>query len=122
MTATPSSGLIDLSYLNKVTEGENALRVKLVDMLLEETPVELEKMHRLLEEHKLNALGATAHRFKSSAILFGVKDLATDLKALELIAREGKDLEKVRELLEKVTKTCTQACIELKKEREDWHT
>lgn len=112
--------MINLSYLDKVTEGEESLRLKLVDMLLEETPEEMKRMRALFKQKKWNQLGATAHKFKSSAVLFGIKDLSTDLKSLELNARKGENLERVSELLDKVARTCTRACKELRKQREDW--
>ena len=112
--------LLNLSYLDKVTEGEEPLRLKLVDMLLEETPEELKRMRTLFKQEKWNQLGATAHKFKSSAVLFGIKELSADLKTLEFDARKGENLERVSELLDKVARTCTRACKELRKQREDW--
>jgi HPt (histidine-containing phosphotransfer) domain-containing protein len=91
-------------------------------MLLEETPQELAKLQQLYADQKWNALGATAHKFKSSAVLFGIKGLAADLKTIELNARAGKNIDTIGTLLDKVAKTCTLACEELKKEREYWNT
>jgi len=107
---------INTSFLNSVT-GDNAhLRDEMIRTLLEETPVEVDKMHRQLEDSNLKGLAATAHKFKTSATLFGNKELEKDLKSIEVNIKQEKNIEIIPMLLGRVEKISKLACNELEKE------
>jgi HPt (histidine-containing phosphotransfer) domain-containing protein len=79
----------DLSYLESMTTGNNELLIEMIGIFIDQIPEFTDGLQDHLDKGELNALGALAHKAKSSVAVLGMKDLATDLKTLELSAKAG---------------------------------
>ncbi len=99
----------DLTYLESMAMGTNDLIVEMIQIFIDQLPEFTEGLAAHLKNGDLPALGALAHKAKSSVAVMGMDALATDLKTLELTAKAGKDQEQypilVDRFIEQVTVT-----------------
>lgn len=101
-TKGDSDPIINLKYLDTITQGDTELRKKMIQVIIDESPSDIERLKKLLEEKKWESFAAAAHKFKSSATFMGNKGLEKELKIMELNARNSKDLEKLPDQLDQV--------------------
>ena len=85
---------INTEYLDSVSGGNNETIREIVIMFSEQVVEMYNEMRTLLSEKKYQTLGLLAHKAKSSVAIMGMQDLAAILKALEIQAKEGKEIEK----------------------------
>jgi HPt (histidine-containing phosphotransfer) domain-containing protein len=83
----------DLTYLESMSMGTNELIVEMIQIFVDQLPEFTEGLTAHLKNGDYIALGALAHKAKSSVAVMGMDSLATDLKTLELSAKAGKDQE-----------------------------
>jgi len=83
----------DLTYLESMSMGSNDLIIEMIQLFVEQIPEFTEGLTAHLQNGDYTALGALAHKAKSSVAVMGMESLATDLKTLELSAKAGKDPE-----------------------------
>lgn len=99
----------DLTYLESMSMGSNELIIEMVQIFIDQLPEFTEGLTAHLQNGDFMALGALAHKAKSSVAVMGMESLATDLKTLELSAKAGKDQELypilVNRFIEQVTLT-----------------
>jgi HPt (histidine-containing phosphotransfer) domain-containing protein len=79
----------DLGYLESMAMGSNEMIVEMIDLFIEQLPEFTEGMTSLNAKSDFVALGALAHKAKSSVAVMGMNDLANELKQLELAAKSG---------------------------------
>ena len=107
--------LIDLTYLNTITQQDEILREQMIKLMLSETPDELNKMQQLFKQEDWERLAAMAHKFKSTGTYLGNKEIEQDIKLLENLLKNFHSKEEVEKLLTKIDKMCRAACNELEK-------
>jgi HPt (histidine-containing phosphotransfer) domain-containing protein len=99
----------DLTYLESMSPGSNELVVEMIQLFIEQLPEFTEGLDKHLKNKDYTALGALAHKAKSSVAVMGMDSLAADLKTLELSAKAGTDIELypvlVNRFIEQVTLT-----------------
>jgi HPt (histidine-containing phosphotransfer) domain-containing protein len=99
----------DLTYLESMSMGSNDLIVEMIQIFIDQLPEFTEGLTAHLKNGDLLALGALAHKAKSSVAVMGMGSLTSDLKTLELAAKAGKDPEMypilVKRFIEQVTLT-----------------
>ncbi len=83
----------DLEYLESMSMGSNEMIVEMIDLFIEQIPEFTDGLAAHLSEADFAALGAMAHKAKSSVAVMGMNNLANDLKQLELSAKAGEDQE-----------------------------
>ena len=83
----------DLTYLESMSMGSNELIVEMIQIFVDQLPEFTEGLIEHLKSGNYPALGALAHKAKSSVAVMGMDSLAADLKTLELSARAGTDTE-----------------------------
>lgn len=79
----------DLTYLESVSMGSNELIVEMIQIFIDQLPEFTEGLAVHLKNGDYLALGALAHKAKSSVAVMGMDALAADLKTLELSAKAG---------------------------------
>jgi HPt (histidine-containing phosphotransfer) domain-containing protein len=105
----------DLTYLKNMAGG-NIEFVKEMISIFEEQVIELkEDMTKAFNSQNWSALGKVAHKAKSSIAVVGMTDLANELKSLELLAGEGKEIEKYKAIVDRFVIESTEASAELSK-------
>jgi PAS domain S-box-containing protein len=112
---TYSSALIDLKYLDTVTSGNKELRTNMIQLILDETPGELQRINQLLTDKDWYALGAVAHKIKSTATFIGNRFIEKELKKLELDAKAEIGTDTFQGRIQEIERTFNNALKELKK-------
>jgi len=100
---------IDLTYLETLADGSNELIVELMQIFIQQVPEFIEEMNTYYDNKDWEALSAIAHKSKSSIDIVGLKDLQVKLKTLELDAKEGKNVDTYRGIIDEFILTCTNA-------------
>jgi HPt (histidine-containing phosphotransfer) domain-containing protein len=99
----------DLTYLESMSMGSNELIVEMIQIFVDQLPEFTVGLQEHLDNKDYTALGALAHKAKSSVAVMGMESLATDLKTLELSAKAGTDIDiypvLVSRFIEQVTLT-----------------
>ncbi|TAE50545.1 MAG: Hpt domain-containing protein [Bacteroidetes bacterium] len=80
---------IDLSQLRTLTGDDNEFMIEILELILEQSPVVVEDMKRMLSQGDYPALGATAHKYKSSINILGNPDLNQLMRVIENTARDS---------------------------------
>ncbi len=105
--------ITDLTYLKNMSGGSSDIIKEMVNIFIEQTKEYIVDMQRLLNEKDYLALGKLAHKAKSSVAIMGMNDLAADLKSLELLSKDSKDVETYPQIVEKFVTLSKQAIAEL---------
>lgn len=108
--------LIDLKYLDSITQGDEDLKSKMIQVIIDESPADIARLNELCEEGNWEKLAGAAHKFKSSATFIGNKGLEKELKSIELMARGGNNLDKIPAMISHVDSVFKEALELLKKE------
>ena len=87
---------------------------EMINIFIEQTEEYIVDMQKFLDEKDYLQLGKLAHKAKSSVAIMGMNDLATDLKTLELLAKDSKDIETYPKYVNDFVQISTQAISELK--------
>lgn len=93
--------------------GNKDLVLEMIHIFREQVSEFSIEMDKHLASHDYEALGKLAHKAKSSVSIMGLHDLATDLKDLENLARDGKKPETYVEIVENFKQTSAVAIQEL---------
>ena len=96
----------DLSYLNTITQGDDGLKLKMLQTILEEAPEELARMKSLYIRKDWQKLRGAAHKFKSTLVFLGNKKLESIVKKIELNAMNESELAKTGDMINYVTENC----------------
>ncbi|MFK7907879.1 MAG: ATP-binding protein, partial [Chitinophagales bacterium] len=108
---------IDLQFLKELTDNNPELMVKMIDIMLRETPEELEKMEYHYYQQNWQRLAAVAHKFKSSAAFMGLPTMEESIKMIQIDAEKQENMEDLWDRIEVVKETCLEACRELEIEK-----
>ena len=81
----------NLGYLESMSMGSDEMVNEMIQIFLDQIPEFTEGLADLLNQKDFIALGALAHKAKSSVAVMGMDDLASKLKDLELKAKAGED-------------------------------
>jgi len=109
---------LDLSYLNSITGGSPEITAKMINLLLEETPIEIDQLEEFVKEKNWDRLRAVAHKMKSSVNFLGLQYLKDDLMFIENSAERGENLDILPKKVSHISKVCNIALAELKKHLE----
>lgn len=100
---------VDLSYLNIMTADDASLKEKMLQIMLEETPGELDLLEKHLKTANWDGLRAVAHKMKSSVEFMGLRDTLDTLKQIELSAKERSGLDLLEGKINVVVLSCRSA-------------
>ena len=106
--------ITDLTYLNNMSGGNPEIIKEMISIFNEQVQEYIVDMQKLLDEKNYVQLGKLAHKAKSSVAIMGMNDLAADLKSLELLTKEEKEIESYPGYVKKFVQLCQQALSELK--------
>lgn len=106
-------GIIDLSYLEDITDGENEIMAEMITLLLEETPKHLETIQASLANKNWPQLASEAHKIKPMLLYVGLTELSDITKELEAIGKNEKGLEKGPRLISRLQTGFNEVVVEL---------
>ena len=112
-----NSKLIDLSYLNEISDGSNELINDLVYLFFKQIPEYQIALNDYYDKKDWDNLSRIAHKAKSAILMVGMKDLANKLKKLEENAKEGRNINEYQEIIAKFVRESNTAVKELKEIR-----
>lgn len=110
---------LDLSYLQNISMGNKEFVLKLLQTFVEQTSLEMEKIHELSLKKDWDSLSASAHKIKPSFHFVGALEMEALLNTIEI---EAKDKSKLAELPAHISiflKACKEIIIAVKKEIEN---
>lgn len=97
---------IDLEYLNTMSGGDMEMRNTLLEMLVEELPLELAVLSEAAEREDLPAVFQASHSLKSTLAYTGNADVIRLNEGIEESSRQGRwtaeDREQLKVLLERM--------------------
>jgi len=107
--------LTDLTFLQSFTGGNKEKIVKYINLFLQACPDQLAKMNARLAEKDYPGLRAAAHTLKPQVIYMGMKKGEEQVKRIESMAGEQRDVEQLPALFTEFNELCQAAMEELKK-------
>jgi HPt (histidine-containing phosphotransfer) domain-containing protein len=106
----------DLSYLKEITGGEKSIVVEMVEMFIAQVDEFKANMTQYLNDKNWVDLGKEAHKAKSSVLIVGMEELGKNLKKLQLLTEEEKDIDTYPDYVKMFLEQCDAAVIELQEE------
>ena len=83
--------LCDLSYLKKLSGGDNNFISEMVRLFLKQTPIDLVKLQQAIADEDVDTVKRTVHKLKSSVSMLGVGKMTVQLKNMESLLATGSD-------------------------------
>lgn len=108
----------DLSYLKEITGGESSIVVEMIEMFIEQVDEFKENLNKYLTDKNWVELGKEAHKAKSSVLIVGMEDLGKNLKKLQLLTEEEKEISTYPDYVKMFEEQCDAAIKELQVELE----
>jgi len=105
--------IIDLTYVKDMAGGSMDLVREMINIFIAQIPEFLEEMRSCHKKEDWYRLGLIAHKAKSSVAVMGMEQQAMDLKELESLAKEAKDTDRYKTMIDKFEDHCNQAIEEL---------
>ncbi|MBL0246791.1 MAG: PAS domain S-box protein [Sphingobacteriales bacterium] len=116
---TPTSApdhITNFSFLNEATSNDNSLKIKMLEIMLRETPDEIALMEQYCNDQNWERLGKIAHKFKSTITYLGLNNIKEVCKTIQFNAEHKTDLQLLPAMVEQVKNIAQLACNEIKAE------
>lgn len=91
--------ITDLNYLKTMSGGDAKFIQEMIALFRDQIEEYKQYMPDLLRKKDYDNLSKMAHKAKSSVAVMGMAKVAEDLKELEILAHEGKDVEKYESMV-----------------------
>jgi HPt (histidine-containing phosphotransfer) domain-containing protein len=114
MKKRSNGNVTDLTYLKKVSNGDNDFIKEMIVVYLRETPEALNNLENYLKNKDWKKFKEIIHKMKPSFSFFGLKKLYTTIDSMEEYSDKEIHLDLLPEMIAKVKLTCTKAMAELK--------
>lgn len=96
-------GLVDLSYYERVSEGDKAFIAQMIRTFLEDVPVNLAKLQNAVEVYDLKMVARMAHKLKPAWSMSGLNvTLLTQMEESAQAAEPQKELAAQLAILQKI--------------------
>ena len=106
--------IIDLTYLERVCEGDTEFMQEMISAFVETIPETLVEMKNANAAADWPGLARIVHKMKPSLAFMGIEELKGNVLELEALAKAGTDIKGIGNLVERVNATANQAIAELK--------
>lgn len=104
---------VNVDFINEMSDGSDELIRDLVNIFIKQVPVFSEQLDFFYEKGDYLSLSRLAHKIKGSAAMMGIEELSKDMKTLENIAKDSKEIEKYPTFISKFKLISTEAIVEL---------
>ncbi|OWY25098.1 PAS domain-containing sensor histidine kinase [Sphingobacteriales bacterium UPWRP_1] len=108
--------ITNLSFLEESVAGDEELKTKMLEIMINETPQEIALMEKYYHEKNWERLRAVAHKFKSSVVYMGLSGLKEVVQNIQLNAEKHENLDTTGNLIAEVKHTCLLAVQEMQEE------
>lgn len=116
--STNANALIDLGYLDQLSEGDDDFSISMLSYFLDNTPGVIQEMKQFYGESDWKALRNVAHKFKPQLTFMGIKSIFNDVENIEQYANKVENTDQIPALIDRVANVCVQAMEEIKVELE----
>ncbi|HRK29107.1 MAG TPA: PAS domain S-box protein [Chitinophagales bacterium] len=106
----------NLAFLDESIGGDDELKVKMLEIMLRETPDEVAQMEKFYQEKNWDRLRAVAHKFKSTVSYMGLQGLKEVINNIQQNAEKRENLDITQNMIAEVKNICLLACQELQEE------
>jgi HPt (histidine-containing phosphotransfer) domain-containing protein len=110
--------LTDLGYLKEIAGGETVVMKEFIELFLEQITEFRNDLQMHLQNQQWEELGKVAHKAKSSVMTFGLNDLGSHLKQLQLKTQKLAEIDSYPADVDEFVRVISLAEQELKKELE----
>jgi HPt (histidine-containing phosphotransfer) domain-containing protein len=91
--------ITDLNYLKTMSGGDSKFIREMINLFREQIEEYKSIMPELLEKKDYDSLSKIAHKAKSSVAVMGMTQVADQLKELEILANEQKEVDRYESLI-----------------------
>jgi len=110
----------DLSYLSETMSGKKKLIKEMMDVFLQQIPEELQSINDAIIKTDYPTIKNFAHTMKSSVSIMGVSVLKPILEEMEDLGAKATDMEKIKQLNQKLNLICKQGIEEIEREKHNY--
>ena len=107
---------IDMSYLEELALGSNEFKIEMLESFLETTPESIFKMRSSITQGDWKAVGAMAHKMKTSFSFVGMENMVQLSKSLQDLGLAEEKTDEIPGMVEELAGTYAKAEVELKEE------
>ncbi len=107
---------INLEYMELMADGDDEMKQTMIEMLLEDLPIELQKMKDCSDKSDFEELSKVSHKMKSTLSFVGNDAMTRANKQVEKAAKEGKERENISQLIQLLLENCKTVIEELNTE------
>ena len=104
----------DLNYLQQMTGNDSEMMKSMIELFLQQLAEMQIDLELLLNHKNWPELSRLAHKIKSSALVMGIEQMSDEMKELEFLAKEGKNIEKYPDYIARFNTLCDSVDVELK--------
>ena len=109
-----NNNVINLTYLNELSNGQSDFIDKIIALFLSEIPIEIQHLETSVLQRDFKSIYACAHKIKSTISFAGLDDaIKKDLEQIEELATKNENVEKIEMHFSKVKEICFKALDEL---------
>ncbi len=101
-------------YLQQMTGNDNGMMKEMIYLFLQQLVEVRSEFGMLVSSKDWSELSRLAHKIKSSALVMGVESMASEMKELELLAKEARSTEKYSEYVARFNTMSDLVEVELK--------
>jgi HPt (histidine-containing phosphotransfer) domain-containing protein len=110
-----STRVTNLDYLTELSKGNQQFIQDMINIFLEENPVEIELLSESVKEKQFESIKTYSHKLKSTVPFVGIgRFLDDDIAEMEELALQKENMPRIELLFENVRKVCQKAWEELK--------
>jgi HPt (histidine-containing phosphotransfer) domain-containing protein len=102
--------IINLSYLEDITGGDNDVILEMLDLFIRDIPTQVQKMHDFHKSSDLVSVGKEAHKLKPTLQYIGLTGMFEDIKEVEAIVKSNSNVEKLGDLIQSLQEA-TLECV-----------
>ncbi len=107
------NNITDLSYIREMAGDSKDILVEMITIFVSQVPEFIEELNSCYEKADWYNLSMIAHKAKSSVSIMGMNNQAEALKELELLAKDQKEIDKYKGIIQQFIKDCKIAVEEL---------
>jgi len=111
--AAKKKGVVNLSYLIKITDGNKEFIKEMLQLVVTEMPPDLTEINTAIAGRDFATIKAIAHKLKSTIPIVGLDRELPALAEVEQLAANGEQLPRIKKLFAGVEAQCRQAVEEI---------
>ncbi|HET6226518.1 MAG TPA: ATP-binding protein, partial [Bacteroidia bacterium] len=112
-----SKKVINLEYLINIMSGKKELIRETIEIFVKQANEDLPIINAAIDKDDFLTVKRFAHRMKSTITMMGINSLTPVLEEMEVLGNQKDNMERIKELNEKLNTTYTQALEEIKIEK-----